>query len=536
MLVCRTLIGKTKPSCGVFEPDRWWLLLPLACVVIVVSAGDTTARTAVELRDRTSTSLPSRHAAEYGSSNTIVIGGLAPIDFARVVYQPPRGGLAQEDWQRIQDAIDENIEMLAGQGSLPLEDETVVLGWPLQPSRELTDYDYHGIWDFVDHNPAYPGALEDFACGSRTYDTAGGYNHRGTDFFLWPFPWKKVENAEVEVIAAAPGTIVYKQDGNFDRQCSWVNSTWNAVYVRHHDGTTAWYGHLKNGSLTGKGVGDSVVAGEYLGAVASSGISGGPHLHFQLQGADYATLDPFVGPCNPSETWWAFQRPYYDSGVNAVTTGPAPPELPECPNPENPNIDDNFLPGDTVYFSAYFRDQLAGQEGQYTVYEPDGTIFSRWTHSINAPHYDASMMNWGHYLRADVPLGTWRFEVLFEGRAHERYFNVGDVTTIEVLAPNGAEDWEPARTYEILWDDNLGGNVRVELYKGGVYHSTIAKSTASDGRLDWSVPPSAVPGVDYSVVITNEANPTLFDQSDEPFSIAVGSLVHKSFLPVLPLN
>ena len=60
---------------------------------------------------------------------------------------------------------------------------------------------------------------------------------------------------QVYVVAAAPGVIVFKQDGNFDRNCGFTGDPWNAVYVQHADGSVAWYGHMKNGSLTPKAVG-----------------------------------------------------------------------------------------------------------------------------------------------------------------------------------------------------------------------------------------------------------------------------------------
>ena len=74
-----------------------------------------------------------------------------------------------------------------------------------------------------------------------------------------------------QVVAAAPGTIVMKQDGFFDRECSLGARDWNAIYIQHSDGSVTWYGHLKAGSLTDKSAGDEVAAGEFLGIVGSSG-------------------------------------------------------------------------------------------------------------------------------------------------------------------------------------------------------------------------------------------------------------------------
>jgi murein DD-endopeptidase MepM/ murein hydrolase activator NlpD len=187
----------------------------------------------------------------------------------------------------------------------------------------------------VDLDPNYPGFLLDYNCGTRTYDSGNGYNHQGTDFFLWPWGWRKLDRGEVQIVAAAPGQIIYRRDGNFDHNCVNNNSNWNAVYVQHADGSLAWYGHMKNGSVTKKLDGEFVNQGEYLGVVGSSGNSPYPHLHFEVYDANSSLIDPWSGPCNnlSPETWWASQRPYVDSAINQVTTGSAPVENPPCPGP-----------------------------------------------------------------------------------------------------------------------------------------------------------------------------------------------------------
>ncbi len=195
----------------------------------------------------------------------------------------------------------------------------------------------------------------DYTCGNRSYDLSSGYDHQGTDFFTYPYPWLKVEQSEVEVVAAAPGTLIYRHDGEYDQQCAMTGATSNSVVIRHADGTLAYYLHMKNGSLTPKGVGATIAAGEYLGVVASSGSSTGPHLHFEVRSADNRVLDPFHGACNASASLWAEQPPYYDSAVIAVHTGDAPPYRPACPGVETPHIEDHFAPDDTVYF----RDHLS---------------------------------------------------------------------------------------------------------------------------------------------------------------------------------
>ncbi len=118
----------------------------------------------------------------------------------------------------------------------------------------------------------------------------------------------------LEVIAAADGQIIYKHDGEFDMSCSFNSNPWNAIYIRHNDGSVAWYGHFKSGTLTTKNVGDTVTEGEYLGVVGSSGNSTGPHLHFEVYEDDtYAydkLIDPYSGPSNNwnATSWWQSQK------------------------------------------------------------------------------------------------------------------------------------------------------------------------------------------------------------------------------------
>lgn len=317
------------------------------------------------------------------------------------------------------------------------------LEWPLAP-RPGVGVDWTGVSNFVDLNPAFPDQLLDYMCGARTYDRGNGYNHRGTDFFTWPFPWTLQDLNIVDAVAAAPGVIIAKGDGNFDRECSGVNDTPNYVFVQHADSTVAWYLHLKNGSLTSKPVGGTVVAGEFLGKVGSSGASSGPHLHFELRASsagNAAVIDPFSGTCNNVPSAWAAQRPYYDSRINQLYTHRAPPQFPNCPSTtEIPNIASSFNPGASVIFAAYYRDQRHGQVTNFRVLRPDASVFQAWSFDSQSvggslAHYAGSYWYFTYLLPANAPLGTWTFEATFQGQMQTTTFEVGSV-----LFRNGFEN------------------------------------------------------------------------------------------------
>ncbi len=320
-------------------------------------------------------------------------------------FEPPRqeGCLSEHERLRIRAMLADNVEVLRHLGKMPLTTEGgVSLSWPLAAAAGFTDPGYHGVSNFVDLDPAFPDSLLDYNCGERSYDLASGYNHSGIDYYTWPFWWYKMDHDQVEVVAAAPGTLIGKDDGNPDRSCSF-GGTWNAAYVMHADGSKAWYGHLKNGSITSKPVGSAIAAGEYLGVAGSSGGSTNPHLHLEIRDSEDDVVEPYSGPCQTDPSWWAEQRPYYDSAVNLIATHDVPPVFPACPMTETPNFQDHFDPGATVHVALYFRDFLAGQVAELKMIMPDGTSWQEWDHSIaDPPHYSGAY--WRH-LRSRLRVG-----------------------------------------------------------------------------------------------------------------------------------
>lgn len=301
--------------------------------------------------------------------------------------------------------------------------------WPIKKKDGLNYNDVWGISNYVDQNLNAPNQILDYNCGSRTYDTTSGYNHAGIDIFNWPFSWKMMDNDEVEIIAAAPGQIIYKLGSQTDRSCTLSGGNWNAVYVQHSDGSVALYGHMKQNSLTTKNVGDMVIEGEYLGIVGSSGNSTGPHLHFEVYseieqggvGQD-VLIDPYTGSCNSmnGDTWWQNQKPYNNPNINAALTHSAPPVFPDCPNQEITNESNAFSPGDTVYLAVYLRDQIAGTTLDLKILRPDNSVESEWTFTLT-DNYLASYWYWTY--SAPVTGGNWTWQVSYQGQTVNHNFS-----------------------------------------------------------------------------------------------------------------
>ncbi len=104
--------------------------------------------------------------------------------------------------------------------------------------------------------------------------------------------------------------------------------------------------------------------------------------------------------------------------------------------------------------------------------------------------------------------------------------------SITVTSPNGGESWAKGTVHPVTWTDDLCGNVRLELWKGGVFHSLIAPSVPSSGFFNWVIPnsPSLVPGNNYRVRVAaainaTTANAAVFDISDGDFSILAASAI-----------
>jgi len=389
---------------------------------------------------------------------TRVLAGAHPDGFGGGPVQGPRDLITDAQREGLWKAVEANVSRLRLTGKLApnAPDAHPVFGWPLRMAFGVNDPGYHGISNFVDLDPSFAFVLLDYNCGNRTYDTDSGYNHAGSDLFTWPWSWRKMDRGEVEIVAAAAGQIVYHNDGNADRSCGFNNNDWNAVFIRHADGSTAWYGHMRNGSLTAKQVGDMVAQGEYLGVVGSSGNSTGPHLHFEVYDAVFNLIEPWAGPCNTlnAESWWSSQRPYYDSAVVRFTTGDGPPNFGVCPVAENPNAQSSFSLGATIYFTTYYRDQLITQSSLYTIYRPDASIFAQWSHSSPNPHEAASYWFWSFPIPAGEMAGIWRFKVEFESNAYERQFTVGSPATCGRVPDTSAQG-------EVVRIDKIATSIRL---------------------------------------------------------------------------
>ncbi len=407
--------------------------------------------------------------------------------------------------------------------------------WPLKSAVGFTDFDFNSVGNQVDLDPA-PIMVKDYFCNNHTYD-----GHRGTDLVGWPFYWYKMEKNFIEVIAAAPGLIVYKQDGNYDKICQTNNPDvppGNLIKIQHSDLTVATYQHLKKGSLTSKKVGETVAAGEFLGIMGSSGNSSNPHLHFELEDKNQNIIDPFFfsspANCNTttSSTWWAtgVQKSYYESNINALMTHYSPPSIGGfCPDLEKINIREEFNPLDPIYFGVYYKYINSNDVTSINVLKPDNTIWLAMSVVQPSTNWNYSYLSQQKTL-PDVP-GTWSFKATFGGKTYSKTFTVvrpgiksifsltnlcpGNIISVQFTLTN----LHPAylKTFKLQLSDKFGS-----------FSNPVTLATKSFANLNFTTPISGTiptntpPGTAYRVRIISTGANEFFADNKKDIIIGIG--------------
>ena len=330
--------------------------------------------------------------------------------------------ITAEEYSRIEKEIADNNKLLGIKTSANKTASTLC-DWPLKMANGFNDCGYYVVVNYVDQDAT--AGIKDYYCGSASYN-----GHTGVDIVIEPYPFYKMDNDMVDIIAAAPGTIISKTDGNFDKNCAMNNLTANEIVIQHADGSEALYYHMKKNSLTAKTVGQSVVAGEFLGKVGSSGSSTLPHLHFEVwAGSTFATRnDPYAGTCNllNANSWWANQKPYKEPSVIKVQVNNIAMVLPACPATETPNEDSCFVSPGTGKFYAWIRNDTIGMINKLRIINPNNTTFGSWTYTSTTT-FNLAAYSFTYSLPAAA--GTYIFESVFNGDTCQKAFKVNCAQT-----------------------------------------------------------------------------------------------------------
>lgn len=264
------------------------------------------------------------------------------------------------------------------------------------------------MFNFVDLNPT--AGFQVWDCSDFTYD-----GHNGNDTDLRSFGEQFVG---VPVYAANNGMVIDSHDGEDDMNTTWAGQPANYVIIDHGAGREGWYFHLKKNSVAVSPF-QIVYAGEQIGLAASSGVSTGPHLHFELRdnGVPY---EPFAGPCRAGDSGWE-QQPnttltayIHDFGITPEDIGAAGPWPFEWPRTGQIAQTDGAL---RVWW--YGTALPAASHWKVQFRRPNGTIIDRpnqnFTSGFNPnPFWRWYNWWWTYALPADMQTtaGTWKVLLL----------------------------------------------------------------------------------------------------------------------------
>ncbi len=90
---------------------------------------------------------------------------------------------------------------------------------------------------------------------------------------------------------------------------------------------------------------------------------------------------------------------------------------------------------------------------------------------------------------------------------------------IELVSPNGGVEWERDKTFDVNWNTNAEGEVKIELLRADTLFEILSNATSAEEPFPWAIPANFSTGTDYKVRVTSLENDTLIIESDDNFSI-----------------
>ena len=144
-----------------------------------------------------------------------------------------------------------------------------------------------------------------------------------------------------------------------------------------------------------------------------------------------------------------------------------------------------------------------------------GTVYSTITSSTENDGY----YSWT--VPSSLPIGSsYQIKITNASGADSGFsgsFKI-DSRSITVTSPYSSSTWYQGGMYTISWtSDDAGNYVKIELYKSGSYHSTIASSVytySSYGSYTWAIPTDISPGSSYQIKISSKSYSNVYEYSD----------------------
>ena len=271
------------------------------------------------------------------------------------------------------------------------------------------------IVNYQDHDPS--SGMEDYKGNQWLYN-----QHNGTDFTLRNF--QQMDDG-VDVLAAAPGTVVSVVDGNFDRNTCGIpggtcSGSGNEVVIEHANGQRTWYTHLRKNSVA-VSVNDEVKRGQKIGEVGSSGSSSDAHLHFAVLNPPYDRQVPAGDLVDPydlenGDYLWAAMWPYQADTLNVLDADTRDRASTRLEFTERPpgvrEFHGPFGPSDRVHFWVQWSGTSPAPDSLVVrLLRPDGSEFA------SAPMQDSVRYNWApfDYRLQSLVDGDWAWVVEKDG-------------------------------------------------------------------------------------------------------------------------
>jgi len=121
--------------------------------------------------------------------------------------------------------------------------------------------------------PAYPGFFACPAPGARVSQKLHGHN--GVDL---------AAPKGAQLRASAGGTVIIARANG-----AWNGGYGNFIVILHDNGTQSLYAHMSTATVTN---GQKVTKGQLVGYIGMTGLTTGPHVHFEIRGAQNPFSDP----------------------------------------------------------------------------------------------------------------------------------------------------------------------------------------------------------------------------------------------------
>ncbi|WP_013334240.1 Calx-beta domain-containing protein [Gloeothece verrucosa] len=336
----------------------------------------------------------------------------------------------------------------------------------------------------------------------------------------------------ISVNAAAAGTVIFVHDGEYDRYFGDNTGPLdksNSIVIDHGNNIRTAYGHLKKDSITVK-VGDTVVAGQPMGQVGSSGYSTGPHLHFVV----YENGQPVETYLNP-ERWWATSVPYADDVFGSLAQG-ITNYVPTQAEFYNRPIDHKvFFQNEGAGQKAYFWSNLFGTDTgdnlDFYFYRPNGNLYSQI-------HWDATKYSFGWRMAGinlpNVPdLGEWQIDLRLNGTTLAKdSFTVVEtndslpVITLAVNPSSVTEDGTTNLVYTFSRTGLMTNSLTVNYTVGGI--AVFNSDYTSSGAASFGVGLGTVtfaPGASTATVIIDPI-PDQAIETNETVALTLSSSVN----------